>query len=58
MLDQNRCLNGDIVCIEILPENLWVANYKTSEPNNALLDDTQDVEKVVSDNEDDDVALT
>lgn len=21
---QNRALNGDIVCIEIMPENMWV----------------------------------
>jgi hypothetical protein len=50
-LDQNRALNGDIVCIEILPENLWVKDYKNTEPVNALLDDAQEVEKVVSDSE-------
>lgn len=50
-LDQNRALNGDIVCIEILPENLWLKDYKSTEPVNALLDDAQEVEKVVSDDE-------
>jgi exosome complex exonuclease DIS3/RRP44 len=57
-LDQNRALNGDIVCIEVLPENLWVRDYKSTEPVNALLDDAQDVEKVVSDSEEEPEAIT
>ena len=36
---QNRALNGDIVCIEILPESEWECDYKTTDPVNALLDD-------------------
>lgn len=50
--NQNRALNGDIVCVEILPEDQWVQNYKSTDQANALLDDAQEVEKVVSDNED------
>lgn len=45
-------MNGDIVCVEILPENQWVDNYKSTDQTNALHDDAQEVERVVSDNED------
>ena len=51
--DQNRGLNGDIVCVEILPEDQWENDYRNTEPTNALLDDVQEVEKVVSDAEED-----
>jgi len=43
---QNRALNGDIVCIEIDSEDKWIDNYKAAEPHNALLEDEQKVEKV------------
>jgi exosome complex exonuclease DIS3/RRP44 len=46
LLDQNRALNGDIVCIELLPEENWIDNYKSTEPVNALLDDAQEVDKI------------
>ena len=46
MIEQNRALNGDIVCIELLPEENWIENYKSTEPVNALLDDVQEVDKV------------
>ena len=39
LIEQNRALNGDIVCIELLPEENWIENYKSTEPVNALLDD-------------------
>ena len=35
-----------------MPEDQWVQNYKSTDPVNALHDDAQEVEKVVSDNED------
>jgi exosome complex exonuclease DIS3/RRP44 len=43
---QNRALNGDIVCIEVDTEDKWIENYKSAEPHNALLEDEQQVEKV------------
>ena len=46
LVDQNRALNGDIVCIELLPEDCWLDNYKSTEPMNALLDDAQEVDKI------------
>lgn len=46
LLEQNRALNGDIVCIELLPEEDWIENYKSTEPVNALLDDAQEVDKI------------
>lgn len=52
MQHQNRALNGDIVCIEIMPENKWISNYRSTEPVNALLDEAQEVENVVSDADD------
>jgi len=41
------------VCVEILPEDQWENDYRNTEPTNALLDDVQEVEKVVSDAEED-----
>ncbi|CDW74058.1 exosome complex exonuclease rrp44 [Stylonychia lemnae] len=34
--NQNRALNGDIVCLEILPESLWLKDYKSGQPMNIL----------------------
>ena len=33
---QNRGLNADIVCLQILPEKDWVQNFKESEPINIV----------------------
>ena len=40
MKNQNRALNGDIVCIQVMPERDWISNYKESDPIN-LIDNQQ-----------------
>lgn len=42
-INQNRATNGDIVCLEVLPENEWIKNFKIAEPVNIL---EQDLEKI------------
>ena len=34
--NHNRALNGDIVCLEIMPESKWVRNFKSGQPVNVL----------------------
>lgn len=34
--NQNRALNGDIVCLEVFQESEWLRNYKTGVPVNVL----------------------
>lgn len=34
--NQNRALNGDTVCIQVLPEKDWIANFKQSDIVNAI----------------------
>jgi len=34
--NMNRALNGDIVCLEILPPSSWSLIFKLSEPTNLL----------------------
>ena len=46
LTDQNRALNGDIVCIQILPDDQWVTNFKATDQPNALLDDNQDEARI------------
>jgi len=53
VIQQNRALNGDIVCIELLPEECWFDHYRSTEPVNALLDDVQEVDKISMDSKDD-----
>uniref|UniRef100_A0A7S3CNJ9 RNB domain-containing protein n=1 Tax=Strombidium rassoulzadegani TaxID=1082188 RepID=A0A7S3CNJ9_9SPIT len=40
--DQNRALNGDIVCVELLGESEWLDTLKGQQLTNALLDDNMD----------------
>ena len=35
---QNRALSGDIVCVELLPQDQWIDNYKSIEPTNSLFE--------------------
>lgn len=48
--DQNRALNGDIVCLEILPEASWVRHFKESDPQNVV--DKQVALQALEDNDD------
>ena len=54
MRESLLALNGDIVCIELLPEDCWIDNYKSTEPVNALLDDAQEVDKISMESKDED----
>lgn len=36
MKNQNRALNGDIICLQILPEKEWISHFKESEPINVV----------------------
>ena len=49
----NRALNGDIVCLEVLPETQWIAEYKGEEPVVPLLDDPQEAEKAIQSEDED-----
>lgn len=40
----NRALNGDIVCLQVLPERDWIANFKESEMKSAIDKDVIDDE--------------
>lgn len=54
-LNHNRALNGDIVCVEILPQSEWLDNFKSAQPLNILLNEAEEalINENHSDNEQD-----
>lgn len=46
---QNRALSGDIVCVELLPQEQWIKNYQSGAPADLMYDsDEENIDEVKS----------
>jgi exosome complex exonuclease DIS3/RRP44 len=43
--NQNRALNGDTVCVQVLPESEWIRNFKESDIINPI--DKEDPDQAI-----------
>lgn len=48
-MNQNRALNGDIVCVEILSEEYWEKGFTSIDPINILDKEDDFEEKLIED---------